>query len=189
MISGIPSHRGQAHQPSEPWRAPVRGRCPSCTAHKHTHTLAHAETHSSTRVRTHAIRAYRQTRKQVDTQTHIHTSTHARTHNTHTHNHAGKTPDTHAHSQAYTHNTHTNTKAPNVAYTNTRAPTWGFSHKHAHCTLHTGKQAHRHAGGRTPHPREWVGGACLLLDHRVHRVRCVEGAWRSLPEYIHSVVL
>lgn len=27
----------------------------------------------------------------------------------------------------------------------------------------------------------------MLLD-RVHRVRCVEGAWRSLPEYIHSVV-
>ena len=129
---------------------------------------------------------------------------HRNTHHTHTHTHscknahtpepketkAGKTPDTHTHAQACTHNTHTNTKVLNVAFTNTRAPTWGFSHKHAHCTLHTGKQAHMHAGGRTPHPHpwEWMCGACLLLD-RLHRVHCVEGAWRSLPEYIHSVVL
>lgn len=153
----------------------------------YTHTRARRNTLK--RACTHARDQSLQTDAQAGGHPDPHPHKHARTHNTHTHNHAGKTPDTHAHSQAYTHNTHTNTKAPNVAYTNTRAPTWGFSHTHAHCTLHTGKQAHRHAGGRTPHPREWVGGACLLLDHRVHRVRCVEGAWRSLPEYIHSVVL
>lgn len=54
-------------------RMPVGTR--ACTQ-AYTHTLAHAETHSSTRVRKRAIGAYRQTRKQVDTQTHIHTSTH-----------------------------------------------------------------------------------------------------------------
>ena len=167
----------------------------------YTHTRARRNTlkHACTHARDQSL----QTDAQAGGHPDPHPHKHARTHNTHTHTQscknahtpeptetkAGKTPDTHAHSQAYTHNTHTNTKAPNVAYTNTRAPTWGFSHKHAHCTLHTGKQAHRHAGGRTPHPREWVGGACLLLDHRVHRVRCVEGAWRSLPEYIYSVVL
>lgn len=176
-------------------RMPVGTR--ACTqAYTHARACRNTLKHACTQARDRSL--------QTDTQAGGHPDAHphkyARTAHTHTQScknahtpeqaetKAGKTPDTRAHSQACTHNTHTNTKAPIVAYTNTRAPTWGFSHKHAHCTLHTGKQAHRHAGGRTPHPREWVGGACLLLD-RIHRVHCVEGARRSLPEHIHSVVL
>lgn len=174
MISGIPSHRGQAHQPSEPWRAPVRGRCPSCTAHKHTHTLAHAETHSSTRVRTHAIRAYRQTRKQVDTQTHIHTSTHARTTHTHTHNHAKMhtlpspqrqkqaKPQTHMRTHKHTRTTHTQTQRRLMWPTRTHVHPHGASHISTHIAHYT--QASRHTGtqvGAHPIPGSgWVEPAC-----------------------------
>ena len=106
----------------------------------------------------------------------------------HARRHSGLHTSVHTHSRMQKHtqaNVYASTRSEP---TDRHASRWTPRRTSTQARTRTLHITHRHAGGRTPHPREWVGGACLLLD-RVRRVHCVEGAWRSLPEYIHSAVL